>query len=265
MGGSYDDVANGIAIDGSGNSYVTGFFEETSMTFDTITITGSGNSEIFIVKYDAAGNALWARSIGGNMIDAGNSIASDSNGNSYVTGAFQSDSITFGSTTLTNAGIYDIFVAKYDPLGNVSWAKSVGGTNSDAARDICVDNLGNAYVTGSFQSPSITFGSMTLTNTGVVDIFVAKLSSSVGIEEHLTNEDFNVYPNPVSDNLTVETSAYTPEGNCLSIYTLIGEKIMEEKFSSQNYSVDVSQLSEGIYIIEVKTKKNIIRAKFVKE
>src|SRR5436190_20577711 len=80
-----------------------------------------------------APNWLWAYNAGGANDDMGISIAIDNSGNSYVTGYFGSPSITFGSTTLTNAGNYDIFIVKYSPTGNVLWAKSVGGSGHDYA------------------------------------------------------------------------------------------------------------------------------------
>lgn len=268
VGGSFDDVANGIDLDSSGNSYLTGYFEETSMAFDTITITGSGNSEIFVAKYNSQGNALWAKSIGGNMIDAGTSITSDINGNSYVTGIFQSDSISFGSTTFinSNGGTQDIFITKYDPSGNVLWAKSVGGSNSDVTKDICIDVTGNAYITGYFQSPSISFGSTTLTNTGSVDIFIAKIASSVGIEEHSANDNVVIYPNPVTDNLTIEIPAHSFEKKYLFIYNPLGEKIYKQKIISEKIEINLRQQLNGIYLITVeRSGEKIFSQKIIKQ
>ncbi len=83
---------------------------------------------------------------GGTSSDYGQRVAVDAAGNSYVTGEYYSPSITFGSTTLTNAGGYDLFIVKYDVNGNVVWAKSAGGTNSDFGRGVAVDASGNTYI-----------------------------------------------------------------------------------------------------------------------
>jgi hypothetical protein len=98
-------------------------------------------------------NWLWAKSAGGASYDYGQSIATDVNGNVYVTGYFYSPSLTFGTTTLTNMGLYDIFVVKYDANGNVLWAKSTGGTHLDEGYGISTDANGNVFVTGYFNSP----------------------------------------------------------------------------------------------------------------
>ena len=179
-GGTDNDWGYGIVVDGSGNSYVTGYFQSSSITFGTTTLTNVGNVDIFTVKYDASGNVVWAKSAGGTSGDYGNGIAVDGSGNSYVTGYFQSSNITFGTTTLTNAsiGTNDIFTVKYDASGNVVWAKSAGGTSGDAGKGIVVDASGNSYVTGHFLSSSITFGTTTLTNVGSVDIFTVKYDAS---------------------------------------------------------------------------------------
>ena len=115
-GGTNDDTGYSIAVDANGNSYVTGSFFG-SATFGTTTLTSSGYEDIFVAKMDNNGNWLWANKAGGTNWDYGYGIAVDANGNSYVTGYFWGNA-TFGTTTLTSSGQYDIFVAKMDSNGN---------------------------------------------------------------------------------------------------------------------------------------------------
>ncbi|MEN6445088.1 MAG: SBBP repeat-containing protein [Candidatus Cloacimonas sp.] len=179
IGGTDNDSGNSIAIDANGNSYVTGYFSG-SATFGNTTLTSSGRSDIFIAKMDNNGNWLWSKQAGGTNNDSGSRIAVDDNGNIYITGSFESSSITFGSITLTNSYSVnnDIFVAKLDSNGNWLWAKQAGGTNIDGSSGIAIDANGNSYVTGSFSSSSCYFGTITLTSSGSMDIFVAKLDSN---------------------------------------------------------------------------------------
>ncbi len=185
-GGTYSDISYSIAVDGAGNSYVTGYFNG-SATFgpgeaNQTTLTSAGEYDIFVAKYDPAGALLWAKRAGGTTFDEGKSIAVDGSGNSYVTGFFQG-SATFGlgeanETTLTGAGFGDIFVAKYGPDGALLWAKRAGGTDSESGDGIAVDGAGNSYVTGYFQG-SATFGpgeanEITISSAGSRDLFVAK-------------------------------------------------------------------------------------------
>src|SRR3989338_2819744 len=123
----------------------------------------------------------WAKSAGGASWDLGYSVSTDASGNVYMTGRFNISTITFGTTTLTNAGDYDIFIVKYDAAGNVLWAKSAGGTSSDVGTCVSTDASGNVLMTGSFQSPAITFGTTTLTSVGYGDIFIVKFDATGNI------------------------------------------------------------------------------------
>src|SRR5690606_28720910 len=125
--------------------------------------------DIFLVKYNASGKVLWATHAGGTGNDNSNSVSTDALGNVYITGNFMSESITFGTDTLTRKGYSDIFLAKYDARGNALWAKSVGGTKRNYANSVSADASGNVYITGYFDSDSITFGTTTLTNAGSND------------------------------------------------------------------------------------------------
>lgn len=183
-GGVNIDEAYAVTIDPIGNVYVAGWFLSTTITFGTTTLTAAGNADIFLVKYDSAGNVLWAQSTGGVYAERINSITTDAFGNLYITGSFASPSITLGSTVLVNAGSVgiprnDVFIAKYNPAGSVLWAKRAGGTDFDESNSIKTDLSGNVYITGSFRSPSITFASTTLINSGGAysNAFIVKYDS----------------------------------------------------------------------------------------
>lgn len=173
-----DERAFSVAVDASGNAYITGMYSSPTLSFDGVTITNAGIENIFLAKYDANGNIKWAKSTGGTSHDWGYSVAVDTSGNIYLTGVFQSPTIIFGTTTLTNldntSNFTDLFLAKYDSLGNVLWANKTGGTNYDWAMAVTVDASNKVILTGNFYSPSITFGSNTFTNSGLGDIFIAK-------------------------------------------------------------------------------------------
>jgi len=183
IGNSYDG-ADATTTDTDGNVYVTGYFYGSTVDFGTYTLTNINvnKSDMFIVKYDAAGTVLWAESAGGNDEDGGYSVATDASNNVYITGYFFSPSITFGSTTLINQGSYDMFIVKYDPNGSVLWAKSGGKVSDDYGRAVITDSFNNVYVAGSFQSSGINFGSTILTNTDITetthDLFIVKYDSA---------------------------------------------------------------------------------------
>jgi Beta-propeller repeat len=120
----------------------------------------------------------WAKRILGTADDVSNAIAVDGGGNNYITGYYKSTSTTFGATVLASAGGAEVFVAKYDYLGNALWARRAGGTAEDVGNGIAVDGTGNIYVTGYYLSTNINFSGVLLTNAGSAEIFVAKYNSA---------------------------------------------------------------------------------------
>ena len=177
-GGTDYNAANGIALDGAGNAYVNGYFHGTA-TFGNHTLTAIGEEDqgdLFVAKLDASGNWLWAVQAGGPDHAAGTGIAVDSVGNIWITGIF-AGTATFGSHTLTASGVWDTFVAKLDSSGNWLQVTKVEGTYMNIAYSIALDGVGNAWVIGCFNSTA-TFGSHTLTASGGLDIFIAKLDPS---------------------------------------------------------------------------------------
>ncbi|PKN71368.1 MAG: hypothetical protein CVU50_10375 [Candidatus Cloacimonetes bacterium HGW-Cloacimonetes-3] len=164
-----------IATDSSGNSYVTGAFHGTAH-IGTNSLTSNGDDDVFIAKLDNNGNYVWLRNVGGTGYDYGYSIAIDDNRNSYVTGRFEGTAI-FGTTTLTSCGGDDIFVAKLDTNGNYIWAKKAGGQSDERCQSVTTDSSGNCYITGWFDN-TVTFGTISLTCSGAVDIYIAKLDSN---------------------------------------------------------------------------------------
>jgi hypothetical protein len=170
------NYGNSIATDHHGNVYVAGaFFGDSINISGTNLITNNGNTDlsIFIVKYDNLGNLIWAKDFSGNGYDNA-SLTIDNEDNIYLAGYFQSDSITFGNTTLYNAGMdsfptnSDIFIARMDTSGNIIWALRAGTSGYDQAAAITTDNQGNIYVTGGFED-TLAFNEITLINNDVIN------------------------------------------------------------------------------------------------
>ena len=197
MGGPRSDEGSGLAVDGSGNVYVTGRFSETadfgpSSNGSPLLGISAGSSDIFVTKFDSAGNSVWVQTAGGLGFDQGYGVAVDASGNVYTTGVFngtavfRSRAITPGGggfsllTFLVSAGESDIFVSKLNTVGSHIWARQMGGTNDDEGKGVAVDNGGNIYTTGEFAAkadfdPSANVSN--LTSAGNLDIFLNKLDS----------------------------------------------------------------------------------------
>jgi hypothetical protein len=179
FGGTSSDGGRSVAVDSSGNAYVTGDFSSSSMIMGSYMLSTAGSSDVFVAKLSSTGGVTWASRFGGASTDSGRSVAVDSSGNVYVTGSFRS-SMTMGSYTLSTAGSSDVFVAKLSSTGGVTWASRFGGASWDYGNGVAVDSSGNACVAGYFSS-SMTMGAYTLTNAGWSDVFVAKLNSTGGV------------------------------------------------------------------------------------
>ncbi|MFH1226477.1 MAG: SBBP repeat-containing protein, partial [Planctomycetota bacterium] len=158
------DFAQGVAVDTSGNIYVAGY---TYGDLDgTNAGTGTGTSDLFLVKYDSAGAKQWTRQLGTTEDEYAYGVAVDAAGNIYAAGA------TYGNLDGANAGEMDLFTVKYDPDGNWQWTKQLGTSVSEEAYSIAVDGSGNSYIAG------YTYGELDGVNAGNADLFVAKYDSN---------------------------------------------------------------------------------------
>ncbi len=186
IGGSNFDKGTSIAIDSSGNAYVTGYtssanFPTTSKAFST-TYQGNGNSEAFVLKLNSGGSALgYSTYLGGSGGDFGQGIAVDSGGNAYITGSTQSANFPVANALQgTSGGGSDAFVTKLDPAGaTLLYSTFLGGSTSDSGQAIAVDNAGEAYVTGfTFSTNFPTRSPLQAANNGGADAFVTKLNAA---------------------------------------------------------------------------------------
>jgi hypothetical protein len=189
LGGSSEDVGNGIAVDSFGNAYVTG--QTWSTDFPTANplqatnkATGVGGGNVFVAELNSTGSALaYSTYLGGSMNDGGLGIAVDAAGNAYLTGATSStDFPTVNPLQATNRDDYNAFVAKLNAAGSaLVYSTYLGGSGNGYTNGwrIAVDSSGNAYVTGYTQSTDFpTVNALQPTNYGGWDAFVAKLNAA---------------------------------------------------------------------------------------
>ena len=185
LGGSVQDIGNGIAVDSAGSAYVTG--TATSSDFPTASpfqlvcgaCTFGANGNAFVTKLNAAGSVLvYSTFLGGNAQDKGLGIAVDSSGNAYITG--QTSSANFPSASpiqiAFGGGGDDAFVTELNAAGSaLVYSTYLGGSGNDIGFAIQVDSGGNAYVAGQTLSPNFPTASPIQT-TG--SVFVASLNAA---------------------------------------------------------------------------------------
>jgi uncharacterized delta-60 repeat protein len=138
LGSSGEDVAIGVAVDSSGNSYVTGY---TDGGLDGN--SSSGKKDFFLIKYNSSGTKEWTKQEGSSGDDYAYGVAVDSSDNIYVTG--YTDKKLHGNN---NSGRFDMFLVKYNSSGARQWTKQLGTSNNEYASAIATDSSDNIYVTG---------------------------------------------------------------------------------------------------------------------
>ncbi len=183
-GASGNDAGNGIAVDSSGNAFLTGNtgstnFPTTAGAFDT---TYNGSGDIFVTKLNAAGSALiYSTFIGGNAVDFGGSITVDPSGSAFITGSTESAAYptTAGAFDTTYNGQSDVFMTQLNLDGtDLLYSTFIGGSSSEFGNSIAVDSLGNAFLTGQTNSTAFptTAGAFDTSLNGFNDGFVTSVS-----------------------------------------------------------------------------------------
>ncbi len=180
VGSAGTDTAFAVVVDGDDNVLVIGSFSGT-VSVGGVALTSAGDRDVFLAKLDVDNGAtVWAVRMGATGTDLGGGVAVDGNGDVLVTGRFEG-TVNLGGASLTSAGMSDIFVAKLSGTSGAHvWSQRFGGTGSDYPNVLARDAAGDVLITGSWASPTISFGGSTFSNAGSSDIFVAKLTGAAG-------------------------------------------------------------------------------------
>lgn len=190
-----DDHAFDVVFDKNGNAYITGF-----ITGDTITCNGQiqypnvnvGSTIIhkqcyWLTKVNASGTFQWIRTfanlpwdpIVGKYVERDAAICYDNEGGLYVTAGFDGLTKKFGTDTMSSVGGHDIFVIKYDTLGNYVWSTKGGSRKDDWSNGICADKQGHIYITGEHRD-SLIVDTILVKNYDKRDVFVIKFDANTG-------------------------------------------------------------------------------------
>jgi hypothetical protein len=182
IGGSGDDRAAAIAVNSSGQAYVTG--STASPNFPLLLplrTTLGGAKTAFVLKLNATGNQLlYSTYLGGTNYDLGTAIAVDAGGSAYVAGDTLSTNFpVLGAFQTASGGGTDVFVTKLTPAGALSYSTYLGGAANEHAGGIAVDATGAAYVAGGTTSTNFPMaGALQAANHGAQDAFITKLSAN---------------------------------------------------------------------------------------
>ncbi len=232
-----------IAIDASGNIYISGNFGSFGSAAGTIdfdpgssvyTLSTSGNAyttNVFVVKLNAAGNFEWARQMGGNLNDLSVGVAISNGGGVLVAGNFKGTADFDPGTGVANltasSSWGDMFIVELDNSGDYVWAKRMGGTEQTSVKSISTDAHGNIYTMGAFSGttdfdPGTTIQNMSSApgpySWGTVNIFVSKLDA-IGnyVWARKTGIPDNIYSNSINpSSMVADTLGNTYITGCFS-------------------------------------------------
>jgi hypothetical protein len=153
----------GVSSDGMGNVYLSGH------TFADLDGLNAGHADVFLSKYDAAGNQAWVRQLGSSHQDEAQSVSADTLGNVFIAGETGGGDPAPGiGGIVVPLNDWEAYIARYDASGNLDWVRQFGTAKQDWALSVAADGLGNAYVTG------ITDGDLAAPNAGTTDAFLSK-------------------------------------------------------------------------------------------
>ena len=199
-GGTGRDRGRKIALDSSGNIYVTGYYWST-VDFGGGNVTSNGNWDAFLLKLNSSGTFQWVKSYGSNYNDLGRDVAIDSNDNIYMLGNYRG-TVDFGGGDENGAVNGDIFLVKFNSSGVFQWVYTAGASSADDSRALALDSSDNPYITGSFQS-TVNFGGGNITAANTDDLFILKLNSSGAYQNIYTS---NIFTTKKGKGLAVDSS-----------------------------------------------------------
>lgn len=261
MGSSGDDMASSVTVDKFGDAYLTGNFEGT-VDFDPsegfYLLTSNGSSDIFLQKLNPDGNIIWALSMGGTSDDYGGIVKTDEEANVYLLQSFSEKADLNpgrGQTLFASHGSQDISIQKLTPSGLMVWVKAFGGGGFDRGNDMVIDEMGNIFITGSFQG-EMDFdpgdGFVSRYSNGYSDVFTQKFYADGSFA--WVKCIGGAKGSDVGNSLKLDS-----QGNIYTIGNFDGE-IIYSKSADTNPEIPKVILSEGgidIYVQKLDQSGNI--------
>lgn len=223
------------------------------------TLNTNGVQDVYIIKLDSNGDFLWANSFGGTVPDESFGLTTDASNNIYTAGYFET-TVDFdpgpGVYSLSDNGIYDIFVQKLDANGDFVWAIAMGGTSWDRGMDVAVDNASGSLFVGGYFHNAVDFdpgaGVSNLNAIGSGDGYILKLSDCV---PSAPTPDLGSLPN-LNDECSVSAPVAPTASNCLGTYT--GTPDLTFPITSQGTTVVTWTYDDGNGNISTQTQNVIL-------
>ncbi|MBP7496618.1 MAG: T9SS type A sorting domain-containing protein [Bacteroidales bacterium] len=261
-----------VTTDTKDNCYIIGHIRSDSLIFGKDTLYGKTNFNACVLKYDSDGNQIWGRAANKYSAISVYSVTTDSLDNVYAGGWFVQQPFAYDTVTVPcDKGIY---ITKYDSSGKFNWVKCIEADGK--LRALHYDKFGNIYVAGYFVDTA-RFDTLTIPQIGTSQ-FIAKLAPSLfttikSVPEPKT--DLFLYPNPCTDELTINVSHFGNVKHLITVYDIHGKAIFQTQ-SPHNAQTQITQNAQttisintrsfppGLYLTRIQSPNSTTTRKFIK-
>lgn len=249
LGGTSDDFIRNLQLTPDGNLILVG---STTSTDGDIT-SNHGSRDVWVVKLSGTGGIQWQKTLGGTNFDIGFNIQLTSNNGYIISGSTNSNNADVSG----NHGNYDAWIVRLSDTGTIQWQKTLGGTDIDYGFTVQPTDDGGFILMGvAISNDGDVSG-----NHGGQDIWIVKLEPELLTTAPFTNQKIKLYPNPTTDVITIQN----PESLIFEKIIVVDQtgKIVLEYTENTN-QVDVTNLANGIYILQAFSGEEKFTTKFVK-
>jgi hypothetical protein len=257
----------GITTDAAGNVYLTGVTSSTTgIAYNGFQNSfGGGTEDAFLVKFDGAGNRLWATYYGDNDDDKGYSVSTDNAGNVLMGGrTLSAANIASAGFQNTYGGGQDAFLVKFTSAGERLCATYYGGIDVDDCNSIAADGHGNVYLAGTTSNATgiAVGGHQTFFGGGSSDGMLIKFTSICGttqVENVSGENNVEVFPNPAGDYVVVKSDENII---AIEVFDNVGRVVCNQRIEGRKGKIDLQSLAPGVYNLKITLKsENLLSVK----
>jgi hypothetical protein len=228
------------------------------------------NLDVCIFKLDNQGNFKWAKSFGSVQDDRGYQVVTDPLNDVYLSGIYR-QTVDFdpgaGTASHTSQGDNDIYISKFDSIGNFLGVKVIGNSSADNIGGLAVSRDRDMFITGDFVGtldvdPDAGFYNLTTNSASFYnDAYVVKFyHGALNLFEYQEVSSMRVYPNPARSFFCIETD----DDMFLQLFDLNGQAILSTNVTKEKYhQVALDKLSPGVYFLRGETAQMVINQKII--
>jgi hypothetical protein len=271
FGGTSNDELHSLQQTAEGG-YILGGSSESNISGDK-TEANRGEADYWIVKVGAAGVRQWDKTFGGMDFDRLASLQQTADKGYILGGSSESD--VSGDKTQPSQGWEDYWVVKVDASGNKTWDERFGGNDFDFLYALQQTTDGG-YILGGYSGSNIS-GDVSQPSRGSDDYWIVKLNCSAtaiaaktaapNTGELMVADNVTLYPNPTSGSLTAQYTGATTGKVELKVYNMLGKAVFSKTepvfIGSNAYHLNLSNLNQGLYILELSKGVLTKRTKFI--